>query len=367
MKRRPPRLGGLEGAMRRPWRFASVSFGAAVGVVLVASPSIGRATEDEEAATEAERAAEPPPESAEGEVGPIDRGEPSVDLFAPDALGPVAGWELRPEPDPSTLEESSEEVLDRWMDDRMREHQIGAGAVDGWYYGMRQSMRSAFRPDRGAMESERRASMDPLQVVVDEAQRYAAPRQSTMDPGGHAPDTIWSRSRDDEYVQSHFDQRNPLYAPITWYRAELRVVQGRSGGVVSVHVTRSSGMPSMDAAAIAAIRSGTVSLPVPPASVLGERDTIASEWAFEVGDIATQIGVVGVMDAPTGDGVQGVALGRGAIRTSVQLLRVVDAAHPTFDERRARRRARERESGGRGARGERTSGERSSGGRTSSE
>lgn len=321
--------------------------GVMVGAVLLVLPSLARANEADDAAAaaaaaEAERArAEPPAESAPGELR--DQGEPTppVDLFPRDALGPVAGWELRPEPAPSTLEESSEEVLDRWMDDRLREQQIGAGQVDGWYYGMRQSMRSAFRPDRGAMERERRAAMDPAQIAVDELSRYAQPPQRTMDPGGHAPQTIFSRSREDEFTQDGFDQRSPLYARITWFRVELRVVQSRSGAVTAVHVTRTSGMPSMDAAAIEAIRSGTVSLPVPPPAVLGDRDTIVSEWAFEVGDIATRLDTVGALEGPEGEGMQGVALGRGAIRTSVQLLRVIDAAHPTFEERRVRRRARD--------------------------
>lgn len=288
----------------------------------------------------------PPPR---GELVPRDRGEGPerpVELFPRDALGSAVGWEIarEPQPEPSTDEEGSEEALDRWIDDRVREDRIGAGAVDGWYYAMRQRMRAAFRPDRGAMERERRAGMDPVQWGVDELSRYAAPRQSTMDPAGVSPSTIFARSREDEAVQDGFDQRSPLYAPITWYRVELRVVQTRDGRVASVRVTRSSGMRSMDDAAVAAIREGTVSLPPPPESVLGERSSIASEWAFEVGDVATQVGVLGGVDGATGEsgeGPQVAALGRGVIRTSVVLLDVADAQHPTSEERAtARRRAR---------------------------
>ncbi|MDQ3036596.1 MAG: energy transducer TonB, partial [Myxococcota bacterium] len=276
-----------------------------------------------------------PPLRDEGEPG-----EPRIELFSDDALGPAVGWELRSAPRAGSLEESSEEDLDRWMDDRLREQQIGAGAVDGWYYAMRDSMRSSFRPDRGAMEAERRAGMNPLEIAADELGRYAQPPQRPIDPGGHAPQTIFSRSREDEMAQDRFDERNPLHAPITWYRVELRVVHDRHGRVATVHVTRSSGMRSMDRAAIDAIRGGTVRLPLPPPSVVGARDTITTEWAFQVGDVATRIDTLAAVEDPDGEGMQVGALGRGVVRTSIQLLRVIDAAHPTFDERRDARRAR---------------------------
>lgn len=311
-------------------------------------PSPARATEPDATGTQGSRELGGE-ESAAPDARLAPRGEepgeppPPVDLFPEDTLGARAGWELRPEPAPSTLEEQSEEDLDRWMDDRLREDAVGAGDVDGWYYGLRQQMRRAFRPDRGAMERERRAGMGPAEVVVDELGRYAQPPQRPMDPAGVAPSTLFSRSREDEAVQDAFDQRSPLHAPITWHRMELRVTHAPDGSVVAVHVTRPSGMPSMDRAAVEAVRTAAAGVAPPPPSVRGERPTFVSEWAFEVGDVATQIGVVAGVDDPVEGGTQGAALGRGVIRTSITLLRVTDAAHPSFEERAAERRRARRE------------------------
>lgn len=318
----------------------------ALVLVLLAGASVARATEPE-ASERAEARGEtvpPPPPQAGGSAEPReerDGGAPSVDLFPEDALGSAVGWELPPEPSPSTVEEESEADLDRWIDDRVRQDQIGAGMVDGWYYAMRQSMRSAFHPDPNAVIDDLRRSMSPVEWAAAELGRHAAPRQRTMDPGGVAPQTIFSRSREDEHVQDTFDQASPLYAGITWHRVELRVVQTRAGGIAAVRVIRSSGSATLDRAAVEAVRSGVVSIPPPPPEVIGERDAITSEWGFEMGDIASRITGVSGMEGPDGTGMQGGLLGRGLIRTSVSLLRVVDAAHPTVDERRAARRARE--------------------------
>lgn len=286
----------------------------------------------------------PPPDARLAPREPREEEEgPPVDLFPEDTLGALAGWELRPEPAPSTLEEQSEERLDRWMDGTLRDDAVGAGDVDGWYHGLGQSMRRAFRPDLGQMERERRAGMNPAEVVADELGRYAQRPQQTMDPAGVAPSTLFARSREDEAVQDAFDQRSPLHAPITWHRMELRVTHAPDGAVVAVHVTRSSGMPSMDRAAVEAVRTAAPAAPPPPPRVRGERPTFVSEWAFEVGDVATQWGVVGSVDDPVTGGQQGAALGRGVMRTSVSLLRVTDAQHPSFEERQAERRRERRE------------------------
>ena len=88
----------------------------------------------------------------------------------------------------------------------------------------------------------------------------------------------------------------------------------------------------------------------PPENVVGERQAIRSDWAFEMGDVATPI----LCFTPAGptmdvscvdDPIQGLmcaVAGRGIIRTRVRLLAVVDATHLTPEERRAARRRERR-------------------------
>jgi len=80
--------------------------------------------------------------------------------------------------------------------------------------------------------------------------------------------------------------------------------------------------------------------------VVGERQAIRSDWAFEMGDVATPI-ICMTSSGPTAgvscvdDPVQGLMCafaGRGIVRTRVRLLAVVDAAHLTSEERRSARR-----------------------------
>ena len=329
--------------MTRRARVAALLF---AGALAALEPRSARATDPDPGQSEPERElrgeSAPPPDARLAPREP--RGEaPPVDLFPEDTLGALAGWELRPEPAPSTLEEQSEESLDRWMDDTLRDDSVAAGAVDGWYHGLGQAMRRAFRPDLQAMERDRRAGMNPAEVVVDELGRYAQRPQQTMDPAGVAPSTLFARSREDEAVQDAFDQRSPLHAPITWYRMELRVTHAPDGTVLAVHVTRSSGMASMDRAAVEAVRTAAPTIAAPPPRVRGERPSFVSEWAFEVGDVASQFGVIGGVDDPVTGDPQAAALGRGGMRTRVSLVRVTDAQHPSFEERQAERRRERRE------------------------
>lgn len=316
------------------------------GVLAALEARPARATDPDPTESPAERElraeSAPPPDArlAPREPG---GGGPPVDLFPTDTLGALAGWQLRPEPAPSTLEEQSEEGLDRWMDGVLRDDAVSAGAVDGWYHGLGQAMRRAFRPDLGAMTRERRAGMDGLEVAADELGRYAQRPQRPMDPAGVAPSTLFARSREDEAVQDVFDQRSPLHAPITWHRMELRVTHAPDGTVLAVHVTRPSGMPSMDRAAVEALRAAAPTVAPPPPRVRGDRPSFVSEWAFEVGDVATQWGVLGSVDDPATGEQQAAALGRGGRRTSVSLLRVIDAQHPSFEERQMERRHERRE------------------------
>ena len=332
--------------------------GELLGVDFVGS-GVARAQTVEPGASERARTATESRETGSRESGPRDEVSavprapeeerppaPPPDLFPEDALGSAVGWELAPEPAPSDPEAVTQDRIDRWADDEIRRDRVSAGIVDGWYYSLRHQMRASFRPDVHAVLSDLTRGMSPLDRVTTELGRHAAPRQTPMDPRGVSPQTLFSRSREDEYVQDTFDQANPLYAPITWHRVELRVVHTRAGEIARVEVTVSSGSESLDAAAVEAVRTGSAAVPEPPGAVTGERDAFVSEWAFEMGDVASRVNGVSGMEGPTGEGMQAGVLGRGIMRTSVSLIRVTDAANPSVEERRAprrERRARERD------------------------
>lgn len=313
-----------------------------VGAALPSEVSAHRGTEIEPAAPEDPGGPAPPTEEAPSDA---------PDLLPRLALAPAAGWLLPPEPTPDDREEEAEANLERYFDEQLMRDRIETGDVDGWYHGVGRSMRQEFRPDRGALERERRAGMTVLQEVWDELRRYASGPERPQDvPGQTLPEqraevrdpTDRRAARDQEM----WDYCSPLNAPVTWYTVVLRVTHDPEGELSAVWVHRSSGYRSLDEAALEAARAGAVTLPPPP-NVVGERQAIRSDWAFDLGDVATFINCLvrtplGAEVACVDDPVLGTMCafaGRGIIRTRVRLLRVVDATHFTPEERRAQRRA----------------------------
>jgi TonB family protein len=272
----------------------------------------------------------PPIEEAPGGGGGED-----VDLFPTLSLARAAGWMLAPEP--RDEEGRAEDQLDRYFDRTVREDQVTAGDVDGWYYDMRRRMRRAFRPDMEEAERERRAGMGPLARLVDELGRYRNGPEKPIDLPNTMPPEVANDhfDRDTQAVLEWMDQINLLNAPTNWYRVDLRVVQNPEGVVSAAWVLESSGVDALDDAALDAVRSGTVELPPPPARIVRDRFAIASDWAFEAADVATYWNTAGCVDDPVQGGVQCAVLGRGLYRTRIRLLRVVDAEHPSMEERRA--------------------------------
>ncbi|MCA9604958.1 MAG: energy transducer TonB [Myxococcales bacterium] len=290
------------------------------------------------------------PEPGDDDPGPLP-------LFPRLPLARAAGWILPPEPPPDDREEEAEANLERYFDEALDRDRIEAGQVDGWYYELGREMRQQFRPDQGRIESERRRGMTLLQVLWDELRRYArgperpqdVPGQLTPEMRGGTAVSTDSTDRRAAVEQEEFDHCNPLNAPVTWYRVDIRVTHNPEGQLSAAWVHRSSGLDNLDRAALEAARSGSVELPAPPANVVGERQAIRSDWAFEFGDVATPIAcmtnplnpspVLPVMcvDDPI-RGLECAMFGRGIIRTRVRLLAVVDADHMTPEERRAARR-----------------------------
>lgn len=275
-----------------------------------------------------------------------------VQLFPRLPLARAAGWLLPPEPSPSDREEQAEAELEAYFDGELHRDRLAAGVVDGWYHVTGRAMRQRFRPDRQALERERHAGMTPLQILYDELRRHAAPRERPMDVPGQTPPELRAAvtdrtDREQAVEQEWWDWCNALNSPTTWYRVDLRVTHNPEGVLSAVWVHRSSGYRSLDEAALQAAREGSIALDPPPERVVGERQAIQSDWAFELGDVATPIACMNQSGAAAqlmcvDDPIHGTMCaiaGRGIVRTRVTLLGVVDAEHESEAERRARRRA----------------------------
>ncbi len=268
------------------------------------------------------------------------------------AIARAAGWVFAPEPAASDREEESEAALEEGLDDARDRDRTDAIGVDGWYAEAGRAMRQRFRPDRDQVEAERRGGMSLLQVAFDELRRHAAPRERPMDVPGQTPPNLRAAVTDptdraQAVEQERWDWCNALNSPVTWYRADVRMTHNPEGDVSAAWVLRSSGIRALDEAAVQSAREGAMSMPAPPENVVGDRQAIQSDWAFELGDVATPIACATSSGATADmmcvdDPIQGTRcaiLGRGIVRTRVRLLRVLDAEHPSAAERRAARRA----------------------------
>jgi hypothetical protein len=296
-----------------------------------------------------------PEEAEDDETAPPDEEPPSLgppedEVHDPLSDASAAGWIIRPEPVASSAEEAGEEALDRYLMDALDTDALAMGSADGWYYETLRTFRVLFTPDVRELLDERRSRMNPLQWLYDELRRYGQPPEPPIDVRG-TPNL--ADNTQEEAAQHGQEWCNPLNAPVTWYRVDLRLTQNPEGVLSAVWIVRSSGFRTVDDAALYAIREGVWVLPPPPGRITNGRDAIVSEWSFEFGDVATCIaqlvpgpdgavrGITGglmCVEDPVHGGVQCTFDGRGITRTRITLLRVIDALHPTVDERRHRAR-----------------------------
>ena len=324
------------------WREVAVALVGLAGVMAVSAPVRVRAWGEGEPADgsgDGSGVGQGDPREPGGTSEPAPATPGPVNLFPRVPMAPAAGWILPPEPEPDAHEERSERALEHYFDDALSQDRLASGGVNGWYYQMQRAMRKAWRPDMRALERERRSGMNVGEVVVDELRRYAQPPFDPPPLHAIPPPEISSLPREDQAALRAMEAQSFLFAPVTWYRVELRVVQSPEGVVHAAWVTRSSGYQTLDEGALDAVRRGLVRIPAPPGAVVGDRQVIASEWSLEAGDVATYMNQAGCVDDPVHDEYQCAALGRGIVRTRIALLRVVDATHATFEERRATQRA----------------------------
>lgn len=308
-----------------------------MAVTLVVSSSAHAVdTEDEENEVEIDPGAAGPPPPAPPAP------ERRIDLMPRVTLAETVGWILVPEPEPSDPEERAERELDRRLAAHVMRDSLEHVGASGWYHHLGSEIRRELRIDSNEMISDERRGMNVLQRLAAELGRFA--NGPSAPQGGAAAPTPEMRHPHDQVEQWHDnyqDLMNLRNAPVNWYRVEVRVTQAPDGELLAVWVIRSSGNRVVDRVALAAVRSGSTRVPPPPPEIIGERRAIVSEWAIEIGDVATYWGQVGcVMGGVDGQRCAN-GTGRGIIRTRLQLLRVIDDEHPTFEEARRDRRARE--------------------------
>ncbi len=212
-----------------------------------------------------------------------------------------------------------------WLGDGQRRDAIHHGIVDGYYAELGRSMRSEFHPDLVAITDERRRGMSLPEIALDELARYGPP-ETTRGPSSVYTPEMRATTAEDQSMQQQFDMQSLLNAHTRWTRVEVHVIQDRAGHVLSAAVAHTSGSHTLDAAALAAITAAAVAHP-PPTGVLGERQTIDSDWSFWAGEVVPYLGQAGCMEGPDGQGLQCSALGRPLLRTRVVLLDVHDAEH----------------------------------------
>ena len=257
---------------------------------------------------------------------------PPIDLLPPLSLARAAGMDMPPRPPSSDPIESTERRTDRDLRRELRRDALRAGRVDGYFYVLGRAMREELEVDPLDMQGDIFRGRSIPDMVVTELGRYG-PGERPMEPRGTPlpEDTIPSGSTrlfDPEAValDEALDHQNFLNAHVTWYRCEVRVLQNRSGEVFDVQLLRSSGLGTVDRAALQAARRAV--LEAPPERVLEGREAISSDWAIEVGDVATDPTQGGCTDPADLLGGGCGALGRGILRTRVELLDVVDGMHP---------------------------------------
>jgi TonB family protein len=305
--------------------------------------SIARATETEPEAPlalldprrlEVAPPVEPPPDEAPPD--PDAPPPPPVDLLPPLALARAAGIDVPPRPRSEDPVERAEDRTDRDLRRELRRDSLRAGGVDGYFYELGRAMRSDLEVDPLELQADVFRGLSIPEAIVTELGRYG-PRERPIEPRGTPlpDDRIPSGSTrlDPEAValQEMLDQQSFLNGHVTWHRCEVRVLQNARGEIFDVQLLRSSGMPTVDHAALEAARHAVLEAP-PPERIIEGRDTLQSDWAIEVGDVATDPTQVGCTDPADLLGGGCGALGRGVMRTRVELLDVVDAMHPPDPE-----------------------------------
>jgi len=285
----------------------------------------------------------PPSPEQQLEPEPGAQAPGGIPLFPRLPIGRAAGMILPPEPQPDDRMAQAEAELEEYLNDAIGRDRANAGASDGWYHDAGRAMFDTFRPNREEIEGERRRGMNVVQLVMDELGRYARGPERPIDVPGQpvgadraaVPGTPLFRELEAQ-DQEMLDRQNLLNGSVTWQRTELRVTHNPEGDVAGAWVIRSSGSHSLDEAALRAARTAQVPMP-PPERIMGDRQAIQSDWAFEMGDVATDPTQAGCVEDPHG-GPQCAAFGRGIVRLRVYLLRVVsDEQSPSTEERRARR------------------------------
>jgi len=256
----------------------------------------------------------PPPPSTAHTTPSLSPGDVAASSTgAADSLGPIDETEV------------AVRDAEDWLADGQRRDAIHHGIVSGYYAELGRSMRAQFHPDLVAITDERRHGMSLPEIALDELERYGPPEAPRGPAAVYTPE-YRAQTGEDRQMMEQFEIHSLLNAHTRWTRVEVHILQDRAGHVLEASVTHSSESHTLDAAAMSAVTSAAVASP-PPVAVLGERQTIESDWSFWAGEVTPYLNDAGCTEGDDGQGLQCTALGRPILRTRVVLLDVHDAEH----------------------------------------
>lgn len=268
----------------------------------------------------AEQGSERPTLLPSPEVLELDPGEELPE--SPPEPGPP-GSRLRAPAHPASLQELVAETVR----DTVGRRRVESGLAHSYFGDMGKQFLGRF--------SQRHADVERGMTGKEKAARTARDISSVLSRSAEMEDPFAHPRRPDPLASGPSlhpslaeAQANLAYSlPHLWTYSEgatlVRLTQAADGKVLAVEVITSSGNGELDKAAVTAVRDLGEELPALPPEVLMGRDSVVSEWNFEVvrtvaGPAALGVGGVGVFDPVLGEGYFLPSLaGRSQVRVTL--------------------------------------------------
>ncbi|MCY1078015.1 energy transducer TonB family protein [Archangium lansingense] len=222
---------------------------------------------------------------------------------------------------------SPQELVAETARDTVARRRAESGLTHAYFGDMGKQLLSRFRQSH--------ADVERAQTTDEKVAQKARDVSSVLSRAGEMEDPLDHPRRPDPLASgpaSHPSmeeaQRNLAYTlPHKWTHSEgvavVRLTQAADGKVLAVEILSPSGNRGLDQAAVAAVRDLEEELPSLPPEVLMGRDSVVSEWKFELlrtvgGPSAGGVGIVGTFDPVTGveDALPSFA-GRSQVRVTL--------------------------------------------------
>lgn len=232
--------------------------------------------------------------------------QPGGDLpvAPPDEPGPP-GTRLRAPAHPA----SPQELVAETARDTVARRRTESGLTHAYFGDMGKVLVRRFRQSHADVESGRTTKEKVAQKARDVSSVLS--RSGEMeDPLAHPRRVDPLASGPASHPMLEDAQKRLAYSlPNKWTHSEgvavVRLTQGAGGKVIAVELLAPSGNGGLDQAAVTAVRELGEELPSLPPEVLMGRDSVVSEWKFELlrtvgGPGANGVGIVGTFDPVTG-------------------------------------------------------------------